>query len=90
MESEKGHGVSGYATMLELFDKWGPLSDDCPTARTATGGTHIWLRYDGRPVGGRLGPGVDIKTHSGYVVVPPSVTPNGQYSWCIAGLVSDV
>ena len=41
------------------------------------GGRHFYLR---RPAGelsaARLGPGLDLKTHAGYVVVPPSVHPD--------------
>jgi hypothetical protein len=53
------------------------------TAATGGGGWHLWFRHDGR-VRGRLAgtTGVDIKTGSGYLVVPPSVHPNGnQYRW---------
>lgn len=51
------------------------------TARTGQGGQHIWLRADG-PYRGKQGTGIDIKSHSGYLVAPPSVHPNGQrYEW---------
>lgn len=47
---------------------------------TGSGGWHWWSRM---PVAGRLrgnldrtaGPGIDVKSHSGYVVMPPSVHP---------------
>lgn len=51
------------------------------TAATGGGGLHIWLAYDG-PVRASLGPGLDVKTHSGYVVMPPSLHVSGRrYSW---------
>lgn len=51
------------------------------TCRTGSGGLHIWLRAAG-PFRGQLCQGVDLKSNSGYLVVPPSVHPNGQtYSW---------
>jgi hypothetical protein len=53
------------------------------TARTGGGGWHIWFQFPG-PVRGKLdrAPGVDIKSNSGYVVVPPSVHPSGRnYEW---------
>ncbi|MDL9944279.1 bifunctional DNA primase/polymerase [Gordonia sp. ABSL11-1] len=57
-----------------------------PTRIAATGGHghHIWLRHSCERVRGRLAgaPGIDLKTDTGYVVVPPSVHPNGnQYRW---------
>lgn len=54
---------------------------DTLTARTGSRGKHIWLRYVG-PVRGHLCEGVDLKTHSGYLVMPPSIHPNGRrYEW---------
>ncbi|WP_157777219.1 bifunctional DNA primase/polymerase [Nocardia terpenica] len=53
------------------------------TARTGGGGWHVWFRCAGA-VRGRLvdADGVDIKTHSGYVVAPPSVHPSrDRYRW---------
>lgn len=51
------------------------------TARTGSGGLHIWLRYSG-PARGRLCPGVDLKTASGYLVMPPSMHACGlRYRW---------
>jgi len=53
------------------------------TAATGGGGWHVWFRFDGE-VRGRLAGavGVDIKSHTGYVVVPPSVHPSGKrYRW---------
>lgn len=51
------------------------------TARTGSGGRHLWFSYNG-PTRGRLCTGVDIKSNSGYVVVPPSVHAcGGTYEW---------
>ncbi|MFB8281925.1 bifunctional DNA primase/polymerase [Nocardia colli] len=53
-------------------------------ARTGAGGWHLWLRYS-HPVRGKVvdAPGVDVKTHTGYVVAPPSVHPvtGRRYQW---------
>jgi putative DNA primase/helicase len=56
-----------------------------PLARTPRGGYHIWFR---RPANvcwtisaGKLAAGVDVRTDGGYVVVPPSRTPCGEYRW---------
>jgi len=42
---------------------------------------HAWYRAGG-PFKAKLCDGVDLKSHSGYVVVPPSLHPNGKrYVW---------
>lgn len=72
------HG--GPESLAELTFKHGPIPQTW-TARTGRGGSHIWLRADG-PFRGKLCTGVDIKSHTGYLVAPPSVHPNGRrYEW---------
>jgi hypothetical protein len=40
------------------------------------GGTHtFWRRPPGKLTGTRLGPGIDLRTHNNYVVLPPAVHP---------------
>jgi hypothetical protein len=56
------------------------------TARTGSGGWHVWFRhrFSGHPRGKLAGaPGIDIKTHHGYLVVAPSVHPDTgrRYEW---------
>lgn len=51
------------------------------TAETGSGGWHLWFRC-GLPARARLTLGVDVKTHTGYVLVPPSRHVSGQrYRW---------
>ena len=52
------------------------------TCRTGGGGLHVWLAYRG-PAAGRLGPGIDVKTYSGYLILPPSIHPDTRqhYEW---------
>lgn len=58
------------------------------TARTGSGGRHIWLRHRG-PLRGKLCAGVDLKSHSGYLVMPPSVHPDGgAYAWEITAPIA--
>lgn len=52
-------------------------------AATGGGGWHVWFRWNG-PTRGMLADtnGIDIKTHSGYLVAPPSIHPSGNtYRW---------
>jgi hypothetical protein len=49
---------------------------------TGGGGRHLFMRGRARCSAGRFGPGLDIRGDGGYVVVPPSVHPNGTiYRW---------
>lgn len=51
------------------------------TARTGSGGFHYWLTYSG-PTRGKLATGIDVKSNTGYVVVPPSLHEvGGIYEW---------
>lgn len=47
------------------------------------GGYHLWFRHVGRTLSARRLDGVDLKTHGGYLVLPPSVHPDSgrQYVW---------
>jgi hypothetical protein len=68
---------------LAAFEALGPLP---PTWRTATGnGAHLFFRAgdaDIRNSVGRIAPGVDIRGHGGYVVLPPSLHISGKrYRW---------
>jgi hypothetical protein len=73
----------GMQTVEELFGGWDFASH---TAIAASGsmpdrGFHVWFRAAGQVVG-KLGEGIDVKTHSGYVVAPPSIHPSGlRYEW---------
>jgi len=73
----------GDDALAELVGRHEPLPETW-TCCTGSGGRHIWLRASG-PFRGQLCTGVDLKSHSGYLVVPPSIHPNGQrYRWANA------
>lgn len=68
----------GDDTIYELQKKCGELPDTLTTiSGRGDGGRHLFYR---RPHGDlsskALGPGVDLKTSSGYVVLPPSIHPD--------------
>jgi hypothetical protein len=52
-------------------------------AKTGSGGTHRWYTADPElRLRGRLGVGIDVKrAGTGYVIVPPSVSESGPYTW---------
>jgi hypothetical protein len=83
LDIDPRHG--GLGRLVELEREHGPL----PRTRTSVsgrgdGGHHRWfLRPGGQVSAARLGGGLDLKTHAGYVVLPPSRHPaTGQpYRW---------
>lgn len=81
VDSVEGHGVDGFATLAELESELGSLPENAPRAQTAKGGQHVWLSADATEFYNTLGPGVDVKSHSGYVVAPPSVIDDARYRW---------
>ncbi|MGW0245101.1 bifunctional DNA primase/polymerase [Nocardia goodfellowii] len=64
------------------LESLGPLPETW-TARTGGGGWHLWFRHPEKTRGKLAGcSGVDIKTHHGYLVAPPSIHPDGGvYEW---------
>lgn len=68
---------------MEKIDKSLPPT---ATTRTGRGGWHYFYKHPGKPVKTLAGiiPGVDIRGDGGYVVMPPSIHPNGNsYEWVI-------
>jgi hypothetical protein len=78
LDVDPRHG--GDVALAELEARHGRLPDTL-TARTGGGGWHYWYAYGGRAKG-TLCPGVDVKTHSGYLVASPSIHSSGRrYEW---------
>jgi len=70
----------GASALVELTRPYGGLIPTW-TAWTGGGGLHAWYRAGG-PFKAKLCAGVDLKHRTGYVVVPPSLHPNGKrYVW---------
>jgi Bifunctional DNA primase/polymerase, N-terminal len=78
-------GNAGEASLRGLEIKHGRL----PASReviTGGGGRHLWFKYTGpiQSTTGRIGPGIDTRAAAGYVIVPPSIHPNGRrYEWSV-------
>lgn len=70
----------GHVHLAELLAEHGAQLPPTLTANTG-GGLHIWLACPG-PYRGQLCSGVDLKSHTGYVVAPPSLHESGpRYGW---------
>lgn len=84
LDVDKDH--DGYESLATLLEQYGRLPDT-PVSKTGSGGEHIFFRYPGieiRNSAGKLGKGLDIRGSGGYVVVPPSRHPNGNYyEWVV-------
>jgi hypothetical protein len=73
--------AGGAQRLTELLAACGVTLPPTLTANTGGGGLHAWYHSPG-PYRGRLCDGVDIKSHAGYVVAPPSMHASGRpYSW---------
>jgi hypothetical protein len=81
LDVDPRHG--GDETLAQLEDKHGRLPETW-RARTGGDGSHIWFAGTGFKCG-TLAPGLDIKTHGGYVIAPPSRHISGKrYAWISA------
>ena len=75
-------GAVGAETLRNLEARHGPIP---PTRCSLTSrGPHLWFLADGpiQSSAGRVGLGLDVRGDGGYVLVPPSVHPDGPvYAW---------
>lgn len=80
------HGAGGLESWAALQAQHGP-APKTRTARTASGGLHVYFRHPGqgktiKTDSGSLGQGVDLRGDgNGYVLAPPSVIESGAYEW---------
>lgn len=70
-------GVDHWATMDDTPDPLGVVV----TPRAGGGGRHVYIPVTGQGNRAGLGPSMDWRGAGGYVVAPPSVTPDGPYWW---------
>jgi hypothetical protein len=81
------HGVNGWKAFDDCLERLGELPGPTRMASTPSGGAHIYFRApkgaDIKNSAGRLGPGLDVRAHGGYVVGPPSVIDGKAYRWDI-------
>ncbi|MGH3265791.1 MAG: bifunctional DNA primase/polymerase [Trebonia sp.] len=75
LDADPRHG--GLDSLNQLHNKYGMLPHTLTTVSgRGDGGVHLFYRRPpGKLSAKRLGPGIDIKTSSGYVMLPPSTHP---------------
>jgi len=85
--------VDGFASLAAMEERHGPLPPTW-TARTPSGGEHRYFKQPDKPLrcrvnlsvdcidGGKVKyAGIDIRADGGSACLPPSVRPDGAYSW---------
>jgi hypothetical protein len=75
----------GFESLRTLEAEYGPIPKSV-MARSGSGGLHYYLKLPPNvevkndTTGNKLGPGLDVKVN-GYLLLPPSRTNRGGYSW---------
>lgn len=75
LDTDPYHG--GLDSLAVLESRYGQLPETLTdlSGRDDGGAHYFFRRPPGRLIGTRLGPGIDVKTSTGYVVLPPSIHP---------------
>ena len=73
----------------ELEANVGPIPPSSLQVRTPRGGEHVYLALDDREIvaasASKLAPHVDVRSFHSYVLLPPSRTRDGEYTWISEG-----
>lgn len=84
IDRDRKNGVDGIAACKDLEADLGPLPETLQQ-RTGSGGDQLFFTY---PAGaeipcsaGKVGPGIDVRSAGGYVIIPPSRNEAGVYAW---------
>ena len=81
VDMDRERGIDGEAALQALQTREGTVIPTTRTVRTPRGGRHLYFKHPGGAVKNstsKIGPGLDIKADSGYVIAPPSRNGNGQ------------
>lgn len=86
IDVDPSKGIDGNRTLAGIRDAFGTIPVDTWTAVTGRGGSHLFYKpiagQDLRSGANVFGRGLDLRAQGGYVVVPPSIHPNGnRYEW---------
>ena len=81
------NGALGMESWRDLLAACGAAISETVTAETPTGGLHFLYKTNGYTIGnsaGKLGAGLDIRADGGYILLAPSIHPNGGvYQWAM-------
>jgi hypothetical protein len=83
LDVDKDEGKDGEAALSELTSKNGVLPVTLEV-KTPRGGRHLYFRHPGQKVPTRTNhpaPALDVRGDGGYVLIPPSATKRGAYTW---------
>jgi hypothetical protein len=86
LDVDPRHGGDARLRELEAANGLLPATMTAYSGR-GDGGRHIWFTHPGGHLSAaRLPRGLDLKTHAGYVVAPPSIHPDtgGRYRWALS------
>ncbi|GMU38256.1 MAG: bifunctional DNA primase/polymerase [Phycisphaerae bacterium] len=90
LDIDPRHG--GDVSIDDLQSLNGPFPETAMSL-TGGGGRHVFLKHPAgqvRCTHGELAPGIDVKGDGGYVVMPPSVHPNGNpYAWELSSDITE-
>lgn len=82
LDLDRKGGKDGSDALVDL-ELWHGDLPDTLRVETPSGGEHLWFRLpwdmDEAPGNRPLGEGLDVRSGAGYVVMPPSVRPDGAY-----------
>jgi len=73
-------GRHSWAVLLNAHED----APDTLASKTPNDGVHLWFKANGHRIKSsvrKLGPGLDVRAHGGYVVAPPSVVDGKSYEW---------
>lgn len=84
LDVDEEKNIDGRKVYKDLFLKNGGTPDTI-AQETPRGGLHLLFRDEGLGIKssvGKLGPGIDVRGHGGYIIIAPSVMTGGKaYQW---------
>ena len=83
IDMDLAKGKNGEASLSNLTAKYGQLPSTTEV-RTPRGGRHIYFKHPGGKVASRSNhpaSNLDIRADGGYILIPPSRTSHGEYSY---------
>lgn len=73
----------GLETWAAIVAEHGDIETRTAISGRGDGGRHLYVNHPGGTIKAGLGAGIDIKTHGGYTVLPPSIhaATGNRYQW---------